>query len=63
VRLRYQVTVTNGDYHHLERFEGEGGCFDGVYTMETFIHATEPEVAAAELFRVLKPGGSVAQYE
>lgn len=31
--------------------------------METFVHATEPEAAAAEFFRVLRPGGSLALYE
>lgn len=55
------VTVTLGDYHHLEAFADES--FDGAYTMETFVHATEPEVAAAEFFRVIRPGGSLAMYE
>jgi len=31
--------------------------------METFVHATEPEIAAAEFFRVIRPGGSIAIYE
>jgi len=55
------VTVTKGDYHHLNAFAD--GSFDGAYTMETFVHATQPEVAAAEFFRVIRPGGSLAMYE
>ncbi|KAK9342993.1 S-adenosyl-L-methionine-dependent methyltransferase [Lipomyces starkeyi] len=49
------VTVRKMDYHHLDGFAKES--FDGVYTMETFVHATDPEAAAREFFRVLKPGG------
>lgn len=59
--LEERVTVTKGDYHHLDAFATNS--FDGAYTMETFVHATEPEVAAAELFRVIRPGGSIAMYE
>ena len=49
------------DYHHLEGLPDES--FDGVYTMETLVHATDPEKALGEFFRVLKPGGSIALYE
>jgi sterol 24-C-methyltransferase len=59
--LEGSVTVTNGDYHRLDAFADNS--FDGAYTMETFVHATEPEVAAAEFFRVIRPGGSIAMYE
>ncbi|PVH87124.1 S-adenosyl-L-methionine-dependent methyltransferase [Cadophora sp. DSE1049] len=55
------VTVRKMDYHHLDGFEDE--MFDGAYTMETFVHATDPERALAEFFRVLKPGGRLALYE
>lgn len=55
------LAVTKGDYHHLDAFAD--GSFDGAYTMETFVHATHPEVAAAEFFRVIRPGGSLAMYE
>lgn len=34
-----------------------------VYTRETFVHATEPELSLAESFRVTKPGGSIGLYE
>ena len=59
--LEGEITVTIGDYHHLDVLADES--FDGVYTMETFVHATEPEAAATGFFRVLRPGGSLAMYE
>ena len=49
------------DYHHLDGFPTES--FDGVYTMETLVHATDPQRVLGEFFRVLKPGGSIALYE
>ncbi|KAK9372071.1 S-adenosyl-L-methionine-dependent methyltransferase [Lipomyces chichibuensis] len=55
------VAFRKMDYHHLDGFEDES--FDGVYTMETFVHARDPEAAAREFFRVLKPGGSIALHE
>ncbi|KAG4418961.1 hypothetical protein IFR04_007908 [Cadophora malorum] len=55
------VSVRKMDYHHLDGFENE--TFDGAYTMETFVHATDPERALAEFFRVLKPGGRLGLYE
>lgn len=55
------VTVRKADYHHLDAFSTES--LDGVYTMETFVHATDPAAALSEFFRVLKPGGSLALYE
>lgn len=55
------ITVQKMDYHHLDGFAE--GTFDGAYTMETFVHATDPEQALSEFFRVLKPGGSIALYE
>ena len=54
------VTVRLMDYHHLELPDRS---FDGVYTIETLVHATDPEKALGEIFRVLKPGGSIALYE
>ncbi len=55
------VTVQKMDYHHLDGFADE--TFDGAYTMETFVHATNPEAALGEFYRVLKPGGTLALYE
>ncbi|KAL2065341.1 hypothetical protein VTL71DRAFT_3010 [Oculimacula yallundae] len=59
--LEQRMTVTKGDYHHLNAFKASS--FDGAYTMETFVHATDPELAATEFFRVIRPGGSLAMYE
>ena len=55
------VTVRKMDYHHLGAFAASS--FDGIYTMETFVHATDPEAVLQEFFRVLKPGGKIALYE
>ena len=55
------VTVNLMDYHHLDGLDD--GAFDGVYTMETLVHATDAEKVLGEFFRVIKPGGSVALYE
>ncbi|KAI9870927.1 MAG: hypothetical protein M1830_003625 [Pleopsidium flavum] len=55
------ITVRKMDYHHLDAFAAES--FDGVYTMETVVHATDPEGVLAEFFRVLRPGGSIVMHE
>lgn len=49
-----------GDYHNLE-FPDES--FHGVYTMETFVHASDPERALSEFIRVLRPGGRLVMFE
>ncbi|KAL2266654.1 hypothetical protein VTJ83DRAFT_6006 [Remersonia thermophila] len=55
------VTVQRMDYHHLESIPSES--HDGVYTMETFVHATDPEAVLAGFHRILRPGGRVALIE
>lgn len=55
------VRVSRMDYHHLEPFAS--GSFDGVYTMETFVHATDPKAVLAGFYRILRPGGRLAQFE
>ena len=59
--LEEKVKIDKGDYHHLDAFTADS--FDGAFTMETFVHATDPEAAAAEFYRILRPGGSLALYE
>lgn len=59
--LEKEVTVRLMDYHHLDGLPD--ASFHGVYTVETLVHATDPERALGEFFRVLKPGGSIALYE
>ncbi|KAB8222575.1 S-adenosyl-L-methionine-dependent methyltransferase [Aspergillus novoparasiticus] len=56
-----QIAVQRIDYHHLERFGGQ--TFDGLYTMETFVHATDPEAVLAGFFHVLRPGGHLSMFE
>ena len=59
--LEKDVAVRLMDYQHLDGLAD--ASFDGVYTMETLVHAMYPEQALAEFFRVIKPGGSLALYE
>ena len=58
--LTERTTFLDGDYHNLQ-FPDE--TFDGVYTMETFVHAADPERALAEFLRVLRPGGRLVMFE
>jgi sterol 24-C-methyltransferase len=59
--MQESVTAQLGDYHQLEEF---AGCsFDGIYTMETFVHSTDPLKALRHFHRLLKPGGRIALYE
>jgi sterol 24-C-methyltransferase len=37
--------------------------FDGVYTVESLVHASEPQSALKEFLRVLKPGGRLVLFE
>ncbi|KAI5921927.1 S-adenosyl-L-methionine-dependent methyltransferase [Camillea tinctor] len=55
------LEVHHMDYHHLESFED--ASFDGVYTMETVVHAVDPETVLAGFFRVIRPGGRIAMHE
>ncbi|KAK8199817.1 S-adenosyl-L-methionine-dependent methyltransferase [Phyllosticta capitalensis] len=56
-----QVKVRKMDYHHLESLGDES--FDGVYTSETFVHATDPHAVLAGFYRVLRPGGRLSLFE
>lgn len=59
--LSDRISVRLGDYHNLEAFDN--ASFDGVYTMETFVHAANPRQALKEFLRVLKPGGYLVLHE
>ncbi|EXJ80048.1 hypothetical protein A1O3_08334 [Capronia epimyces CBS 606.96] len=53
--LQDKVSVRLGDYHDLSDFPD--GSFDGVYTMETFVHADDPAKVLRNFHRLLRPGG------
>ncbi|KIX97891.1 uncharacterized protein Z520_06669 [Fonsecaea multimorphosa CBS 102226] len=55
-----QIEVFSGNY---EKLDFDNDTFDGVYTMETLVHAGEPDQAMREFYRVLKPGGVVTHVE
>lgn len=56
-----QLTARRADYHHLEWIPE--ASLDGVYTMETIVHATDLETALRGFFRILKPGGRYVGHE
>ena len=53
----FRHTDVVGDAHHLPFRDG---VFDRVFALNVFEHLSEPKRAATEIFRVLKPGGTVA---
>lgn len=55
------VTVRRADYHHLDWIADES--LDGVYSMETLVHATDVDRVLAGFFRILKPGGRYIGHE
>ena len=59
--LQNYITVQHGDYHHLEAFASNS--FDGIYTMETLVHSTDPLQVLREFRRILRPGGHLALHE
>ena len=59
--MQESVSAQLGDYHHLEDFPSSS--FDGIYTMETLVHSTDPLKVLQEFLRLLKPGGHVALHE
>lgn len=59
--LQDQVSVRLGDYHDLADFPN--GSFDGIYTMETFVHADDPVKVLRNFYRLLRPGGVLVHNE
>lgn len=56
-----RVQISKLDYHFLTSFVD--GSFDGVYTMESFVHAREARDVLGEFFRVTRPGGRLVLFE
>lgn len=56
-----QVTARRADYHNLEWIADNS--LDGVYTMETLVHATDIEKVPRWFYRILKPGGRLVEHE
>lgn len=54
------VQFTQGDYHRLPYADNS---FDGLYTMETLVHAYDLDGVLSEFKRILKPGGSLVLFE
>ena len=48
---------------NYENLKFEDSIFDGAYTMETLVHAEDPDQAMREFYRVLKPGGVMTHFE
>ncbi|KZZ91172.1 hypothetical protein AAL_06913 [Moelleriella libera RCEF 2490] len=49
------------DYHHFETLPSED--YDGVRTMETLVHATDPLTVLKGFYHILKPGGHLAMHD
>jgi len=47
----------------FQQLDFNDSTFDGAYTMETLVHATDPDAAMREFFRVLKPGATMVHIE
>lgn len=56
-----QVTAKRADYHNLDFISTES--LDGIYTMETLVHATDLRRVLQGFYRILKPGGRYAGHE
>lgn len=58
--LENKVEFQVGDY---ENVDFPGVMFDGVYTMETLVHATDYRKALWQFRRILKPSGKLVLFE
>jgi sterol 24-C-methyltransferase len=59
--LERSIAVDFGDYHDLSSFPD--AAFDGVYTMETFVHADDAAKVLRNFYRLLRPGGVLVMHE
>ncbi|KAK6438381.1 hypothetical protein LTR95_005419 [Oleoguttula sp. CCFEE 5521] len=56
-----QITVRQGDYHDVS--DVDSASLDGVYTMETFVHADDPLKVLKNFRRILRSGGVLVLHE
>jgi sterol 24-C-methyltransferase len=59
--LQDKIKVDYANYHDLSAFTD--ASFDGIYTMETFVHADDPIKVLNNFMRLLKPGGVLVLHE
>ena len=59
--LEDKVSIKLDDYHSLTSFTDKS--FDGIYTMETFVHADDPSKVLNNFYRLLRPGGILVLHE
>jgi len=59
--LESRISVDYANYHNLTAFSEKS--FDGIYTMETFVHADDPLKVLQGFYRLLKPGGVIVLHE
>lgn len=59
--LQDKITVDYANYHDLSQFPD--ASFDGIYTMETFVHADDAIKVLDNFKRLLKPGGVMVLHE
>lgn len=59
--LDNKIAVDYADYHNLTMFQD--ASFDGIYTMETFVHADDPAKVLRNFHRLLKPSGVIVLHE
>ncbi len=55
------MSAQKTDHHHLESIPGQS--YGGIYTMETFVHAIDREVALLGFYYILRPSGRLALFE
>ncbi|KAK3669120.1 hypothetical protein LTR78_011007, partial [Recurvomyces mirabilis] len=61
--LQDLVDIHLADYHHIPVALFPDQSFDGVFTMETFVHADEPLKVLNNFYRLLRPGGVLVLHE
>lgn len=59
--LESKISIQLDDYHNLATFPDNS--FDGIYTMEAFVHADDPIKVLSNFFRLLRPGGVLVLHE